>query len=490
MQSLLNLFEQLYHTFPYQVEPLPKAGSNRNYFRLYCSENEAIIGVIGKSIEENRSFLYLSEHFRNKGLPVPKILAISEDRTCYLQEDFGQLSLYEAVKEGREKGYFSPKEVQLLSQTIKLLPHIQIEGVKDLDFEACIEPRHFSPMAVMFDLNYFKYCFFKTLDLAYDEVLLENDFQKIAADLCKGNFNGFLYRDFQARNVLIAKDNTSHIIDYQGGMLGPLQYDVASFLWQASAKYPSTLRTLLVEEYLDELEKLILIDRKVFKKRLKLFVLFRLLQTLGAYGMRGFFERKKYFLESIPPAIENLKELLNSGVVRSYPYLEKILSKVIALPQLQAVKTKKISHSKYERQGELVIRVNSFSYKHGIPDDPSGNGGGYVFDCRSTHNPGRYEEYKTLTGLDQEVMDFLEEDKEILTFLASVYPLAEHHVERFLERGFTHVMFSFGCTGGRHRSVYSAQHLAEHLSKKYGCEVHLWHREQQINQVFERREKL
>ena len=132
----------------------------------------------------------------------------------------------------------------------------------------------------------------------------------------------------------------------------------------------------------------------------------------------------------------------------------------------------------------LVVRVFSFSYKKGIPADESGNGGGYVFDCRSTHNPGRYEPYKQLTGLDQPVIDFLEQDGEILTFLEHVYALADTHVARYIERGFTLLMFSFGCTGGQHRSVYSAQHLAEHLHEKFGVEVQLVHREQQISTCF------
>ena len=128
----------------------------------------------------------------------------------------------------------------------------------------------------------------------------------------------------------------------------------------------------------------------------------------------------------------------------------------------------------------MLVTIYSFSYKKGLPVDTSGNGGGYVFDCRGTHNPGKYEQYKTLTGLDQPVIDFLENDGEILTFLESVYALVDHHVARFIERDFTHLQVAFGCTGGQHRSVYCAEHLAAHLAGDIGVKVHLIHRERGI----------
>lgn len=487
MQGLLLLFEQHFGAPPAKIEPISKAGSNREYIRLSCEDGRTVVGVIGQSVAENNCFLYLSQHFAEKALPAPAIIAISDDRMRYLQEDLGTVALYDLLKEGRQSGNYSPKERQFIRQAIRLLPHIQIKGAENLDTERLMQPQVFTPMAAMFDLNYFKYCFFRTTDTPFDEVRLEEDFQRLSQDLCEDVHQAFLFRDFQARNIMVKNSGELAVIDYQGGRLGPLHYDVASFLWQASACYDPTLRNEMVEEYLDELSTLLEVDKPKFKEKLQLFVFFRLLQVLGAYGMRGYFERKKHFINSIPPAIESLQQLLAEGVARDYPYLGSLLNEMVALPKFANRPSQgEKSISKYDNQGDLVVSVYSFSYKRGIPEDTSGNGGGYVFDCRSTHNPGRYDQYKPLTGLDQPVIDFLEEDGEIITFLESAYRLAERHVERFIERGFTHVMFSFGCTGGRHRSVYSAQHLAEHLHRKYGVEVRLCHREQGIQQVFDR----
>ena len=349
------------------------------------------------------------------------------------------------------------------------------------------------------------HCFLKPTDIDFHELKLEANFRLLAKDLVADDAHSFLYRDFQARNVMLDGDGNPWFIDYQGGRQGPYYYDVASFLWQASARYPNKLRRRLVAEYYDALSKVTEVpSKRQFVSRLSLFVLFRTLQVLGAYGFRGYFERKRHFIESIPPAMDNLREMLGGDY--PYPYLIDLLRRLTELPQFAprerpaAVRGDGFrittvnpyephptdgpaTYSKYDGKGPLVVRVYSFSYRKGIPEDESGNGGGYVFDCRSTHNPGRYQEYKQLTGLDQPVIDFLEQDGELLDFLKSVYRLADFHVERFIERGFTHLMFSFGCTGGQHRSVYSAQHLAEHLHRKYGIEVRINHREQHISQV-------
>lgn len=487
MQTLLHLFKATFGNSPAKVEQLAKAGSNRQYVRFIRKEGDTVIGVIGQSLEENRCFIYLSRHFAAKGLPVPHIIAVSEDCRCYLQQDLGTRSLYDAVKGGRENGArYSEEELALVARAIRLLPHIQIEGADDLDFTQCLQPREFNHTAAMFDLNYFKYCFFRTTDMEHDEVRLQEDFERLAEDLSQGEHKTFLFRDFQARNIMLDAAGNPYVIDYQGGMLGPITYDVASFLWQASARYSAEIRERMVEEYLDELGTLSAVDKPAFRKRLRLFVFFRILQVLGAYGMRGYFERKKYFIDSIPPAIQSLRELLEQGVAVSYPYLEETLQRMVQLPQFnEPVKELgKASQSPFDNSGPLVVEITSFSFKNGIPQDGSGNGGGYVFDCRSTHNPGRYEEYKKLTGLDEPVIRFLENDGEILPFLDCAYKLAEHHVQRFIERGFSHVMFNFGCTGGQHRSVYCAQHLAEHLHQKFGVEVQLLHRKQNISQTF------
>lgn len=535
MEKLLQLYKSRFGHAPETTESLPKAGSNRHYVRLTC-DGQSVIGVVSPDVRENRCFVYLSRHFAERGLPVPEIFAVSDDATCYLQTDLGQTSLYQALKRGREAGaQYDESERKLIAKTIRLLPHVQVTGAEAIDEAQLLPPTRFDEQAAMFDLNYFKYCFLKTADLAYDEVRFEKDLQTLAADLvkaagCPANGQGqplttFLYRDFQARNVMLVDAKKPHFIDYQGGQVGPLQYDVASFLWQASARYPQTLREAMIEEYIEELRTLCDFDEEAFRSKLHLFVLFRIMQVLGAYGLRGYFERKQYFIDSIPPAIQNLRRQLLDGVCLPYPYLEEVLHQLVSLPKFNEVpaapsnlppkgeasgsKSKdisgksEVSNHKSEvlsgaaapapaggRAGEgapLVVRVFSFSYKKGIPADESGNGGGYVFDCRAPHNPGRYEQYKHLTGLDAPVIKFLEDDGEILQFLDHIYPIADAHVARYIERGFTSLMFSFGCTGGQHRSVYSAQHLAEHIHQRFGVEVRLCHREQGISVTLPRK---
>lgn len=488
MKQLLSLYKEWKGQAPLKIESLPKAGSNRQYVRMTGEDGQSVIGVMGTSTDENNCFVYLANHFTEEGLAMPQIYAVSPDRLCYIQEDLGHTALYDALASARSNGYqYDASHKTLLSQTIRALAHIQVEGAVGLDFTKCIQPIRFDHQAAMFDLNYFKYSFLKTTDLPFDEIKLEADLQRMANDLASDeDEHFFLYRDFQARNVML-KDGRPYFIDFQGGMQGPLQYDIASFLWQASARYPQTLRNELINDYIDEVRTLLpTFNESQFRQRLQLFVLFRILQVLGAYGLRGYFERKKYFLDSIPLAIQNLRRQLLEDAAKAYHYLEQTLQRMVALPQFDHQAEKPLgpaSVSKYDGKGPLVVRVFSFSYKKGIPEDTSGNGGGYVFDCRSTHNPGRYDQYKPLTGLDQPVIKFLEDDGEILTFLDSVYKLADAHVERYMKRGFTDLMFSFGCTGGRHRSVYSAQHLAEHLHQKYGIEVRLQHREQNISTV-------
>lgn len=498
MQQLILLYKETFGVAPVKVETLPKAGSNRQYVRM-TADTEAkascpasVIGVIGTDVAENHAFVYLALHFAEHHLPVPEIYAVSEDQSRYLQQDLGNRSLYAAVAHGRDGGgEYNEDEIQLLHRTVRLLPHVQIEGAEGLNFNELLEPIEFNRRAALFDLHYFKYCFLKTTDLPVNEVALEDDFERFADDLvaCSEGHTSFLYRDFQGRNVMLSNDDEPYLIDFQGGQRGPIHYDVASFLWQASAKYPQRLREELIRDYMDELASLISFDREAFREHLMLFVLFRLMQVLGAYGLRGYVERKQYFLNSIPHAIASLRRLLLEGVAAPYPILEDTLRRMVDLPRFNEISSKPQPTAEFlkkeaERERKpLVVRVFSFSYKRGIPADESGNGGGYVFDCRSTHNPGRYEPYKKITGLDPAVIKFLEDDGEILTFLDSVYALADAHCARYIERGFTDLMFSFGCTGGQHRSVYSAQHVAEHLNAKFGIEVRIVHREQGITQT-------
>ena len=507
MQKLIELYKSWSGEDPQHVEKLPGAGSNREYYRMTGNDGKTVVGCIGTSRDENHAFVYLAKHFASHHLPVPTILAVSNDERRYLQTDLGTVSLFDAIRGGREAGgRYTVKEQELLKQTVRLLPKMQVTGARELDFTNCYPQPAFDANSVLFDLNYFKYCFLKATELDFHELKLEADFRLLAKDLTEaGDEQGFLYRDFQARNVMLDSKDQPYFIDFQGGRRGPYYYDVASFIWQASARYPYKVRRELVYEYYNALKQYTEVPSPHrFVERLSLFVLFRLLQVLGAYGFRGYFERKAHFIESIPPAIRNLRELLDERNF-PYPYLTELLDRLTRLPKFQQVETTAAradgfkttdlnpykphpqdgpaTFSKYDAQGPLVVRVFSFSYTKGIPDDEAGNGGGYVFDCRSTHNPGRYEPYKKLTGLDEPVIRFLEDDGEILTFLESVYKLADAHVRRYIQRGFTNLMFSFGCTGGQHRSVYSAQHLAEHIHRKFGVEVRICHREQHISQT-------
>ena len=511
MEKLVELYDMWHNSMPVNTVRLAGAGSNRAYYRLFDEEGNSVVGVVGTSRDENHAFIYLSEHFTKRQLPVPQILAVSDDGLRYLQTDLGEVSLFDAIRGGREAGgRYNLDEQELLKRTIRQLPNIQIRGARELDWQNCYPQPEFDEDSVLFDLNYFKYCFLKPSDLDFNELKLEANFRLFAKDLTSEQCDSFMYRDFQARNVILDADGNPFFIDYQGGRKGPFYYDLASFLWQASERYSNKLRRELVLEYYNALQQYIEVPSvRHFVARLSLFVLFRTLQVLGAYGFRGYFERKKHFLDSIPPAMDNLRALLKLGEdVFPYPYMMDMLRRLTDMPRYAHIEEPAVSRadgykttdknvyaahpqdgpatfSKYDGKGPLRVRVFSFSYRKGIPADESGNGGGYVFDCRSTHNPGRYEPYKKLTGLDEPVIRFLEDDGEILTFLESVYKLADAHVQRYIDRGFTDLMFSFGCTGGQHRSVYSAQHLAEHIHNKYGIEVHVCHREQGIEQTLE-----
>lgn len=513
MDKLIELYTEWAGAEPAGVEKLPVQGSNRAYYRLTDADGMSVVGCVGTSRDENHAFIYLARHFAKRRIPVPKLLAVSGDELRYLQEDLGKQSLFDAIRGGREAGgRYNQREKRLLVSVIRELPNIQLRGARGLDWSNCYPQPEFDIDSVLFDLNYFKYCFLKPTELDFHELKLEANFRLFAKDLTSEPMDSFLYRDFQARNIMLDANDHPYFIDFQGGRKGPFYYDLASFLWQASAKYSFKLRRELVYEYYDALKNYTEVPSvRHFVNRLSLFVLFRTLQVLGAYGFRGYFERKKHFLDSIPPAIQNLRDVLKMGEkVFPYPYMLEMLRRLTELPRFAQLEQPAVNradgfritaqniyrahpqdgpatYSKYDGKGPLVVLVYSFSYRKGIPEDPSGNGGGYVFDCRSTHNPGRYEPYKKLTGLDEPVIRFLEDDGEILQFLESVYRLADHHVKRYIQRGFTSLMFSFGCTGGQHRSVYSAQHLAEHLHNKFGVEVIVNHREQNICQVLEAR---
>ena len=473
MKELEKLFEEYTKQKPESIYELPSSGSNRRYFRISGS-GITLIGAKGTSIEENIAFMEIAKHFKLKGLPVPQVLCASESKEFYLQEDLGDITLFNTIQQGRETSNFSPDEISLLKKTIATLPKLQFEGGKGLDYSICFPQPEFDERNVWFDYNYFKYCFLKTTGIEFSEIKLHDDLTKMAADLLEGgNEEVFMYRDFQARNVMLVNDNP-YFIDFQGGRKGPLYYDLASFVWQAKANYPTELKETLIETYREALKPYKDIPKEEFYRKLRLFVLFRTMQVLGAYGFRGYFEKKPHFLQSVPFAIDNLRKLIKDQPFTEYPYIQEILEELTSMSQFSDLRAER----------KLEVRIFSFSYKKGIPVDTSGNGGGYVFDCRAINNPGKYDHFKHFTGLDKEVIDFLEKDGEVTKFLSHVYELADAHVARYVQRKFTNLMFSFGCTGGQHRSVYCAQHLAEYLAKKYNISVILYHREQDIKQEF------
>ena len=455
------------------METLPASGSNRKYYRL-SSDESLLIGVVGESLKENHAFIALANHFYKQGLNVPRVVAVSDDGRYYLQEDLGDIVLFDRIKAGRNTGVFSQEEKALLHKTIRMLPDIQFKGAEGLDFTVCYPLPKFNIRSVMWDLNYFKYNFLKTTGMDFLEDNLENDFETMASILLQDETETFMYRDFQSRNVMLINDEP-FFIDFQGGRKGPIYYDLASFLWQAKANFPSELREELIDTYIKSLKKYLSIEKDTFRKQLRHFVLFRTLQVLGAYGFRGYFEKKPHFIQSIPFALNNLQELLKEGF-EEYPYLSELLEKMCNLKQFSDT-----------RKRELEVRVFSFAYKKGIPNDTSGNGGGYVFDCRAINNPGKFERYNNVNGLDEPVIRFLEEEGEIVSFLSHIYPLIDQHVKRYMERNFTSLMVSFGCTGGQHRSVYAAQRVAEYISNKFGIRVSLIHREQNLEQEFKKR---
>ena len=483
-QSLSQLFFETTGQKAAEQTALTASGSNRRYYRIESDDKTAsLIGVQGTSRDENHAFLYMAEHFMKRGLNVPQVMAVSDDEMNYVQQDLGNVLLFDYIAEGRKTGVFNVKEKEMLRKTMRELARFQVKGAEEFDFNQCYPQPEFNLRSILWDLNYFKYCFLKATGLDFQEDKLENEFERLAYILLQSKMSAFMYRDFQSRNVMVVeravsedseeKELVPYFIDFQGGRKGPVYYDVASFLWQAKANFHPDLREELVEVYLEELQKYMPVDREVFYETLKHFVLFRTMQVLGAYGFRGYFEKKPHFLQSIPFAIDNLRHLLKYAC-EDYPYLIEVLQHMTEMKQFKDVGVRK----------PLVVRVMSFSYKKGIPADPSGNGGGFVFDCRAVNNPGKYERYTHFTGMDEPVIQFLEEDGEIQPFLEQAYQLVDFSVKRYMDRGFQNLMVSFGCTGGQHRSVYSAEKMAQHINEKFGVEVQLIHREQNMEKQF------
>ena len=467
-EELIRLYETHFQEEMTAFEVLPPSGSYREYCRIK-SQNHQAIGTWNTDVSENRAFLEFSGHFRNEGIAVPEIYVVNENKTCYIQEDLGSLTLFDYLSRTRETEGFSEKIIAVYKRVLRELPKIQIVAGKNIDYRYCYPRAAFDKQSMMWDLNYFKYYFLKLAKIPFDEQALEDDFQHFSDYLLTTGNDFFMFRDFQSRNIML-HDNKVIFIDYQGGRKGALQYDLASLLYDAKADIPQSVRNELLDFYLDELEKYTTINREEFKAYFTGYVLIRIMQAMGAYGFRGFYEKKEHFLKSIPFALENLSYLLrNNNIPEKLPELFKVLEAVS-----QSAFLKKIG----AQQNRLTVSICSFSYKKGLPEDTSGNGGGFIFDCRAIHNPGRYEPYKQLTGKDPEVAVFLEKQSEIGDFLKHVYFIVDQSVETYLSRGFTHLSVCFGCTGGQHRSVYSAEKLADHLKNKFPVNIVLTHREQ------------
>jgi len=472
MQLMIDAISELYkdwkgggHT---QLDVLPQSGSERRYFRLYDT-NESVIGTYGANIKENEVFIYFSNQFRKKDLPVAKILAVNDTLTAYLQEDFGDRSLLHILEEKK----FTDEVYFLFKRSLEALAELHVKGDEGLNYNLCLTNAEFGKQAIMADLLYFKYYFLDALRRPYDKQKLIDDFEALSIYLTRTEYKYFMFRDFQSRNILVKDDNSIHFIDYQGGMKGAPQYDVASMLWQARANLPDEWKENLLVDYMNAFENLIAssLERNIFRSQYNGYVLIRLLQVLGAYGFRGLFERKAQFLTSIPLALRNLKWFFeNQSFGIAVPEFSKVLSLCVSDEVVEH-----FTPLQANEQTPLIVRICSFSYRKGIPQDETGNGGGFVFDCRGILNPGRIHEFKTMHGRDKSVIDYLEQRTRMNEFLNSVFDIVDITVEDYIGRGFESLAVSFGCTGGQHRSVYAADALARHLRNKFKVKIELKH---------------
>jgi aminoglycoside/choline kinase family phosphotransferase len=468
--NLESIFERWAEEPVVSIDEMPAHGSDRKYYRIY-GKTRLAIGTYNPDLKENIAFLSFSKHFRQIGLQVPEIYSQELDKNIYLEEDLGDETLFSFLTEIRGKEGFSEKIIELYKKVLFNLPRFQVEANTGLDYSVCY-PRHsFDRQSMMWDLNYFKYYFLKLAKIPFDEQHLEDDFKTFTDFLLTTDRDYFLYRDFQSRNVMIV-NNEPYFIDYQGGRKGALQYDLASILFDAKADIPQDVRKQLLDYYIDNLSDHLPVNREKFLEYYYGYVLVRIMQALGAYGFRGFYERKEHFLKSVPYAIQNLEWLLhNTELPIQIPALTDAWSKLVRSSYLRQFGDVKL---------RTTVRIQSFSYKRGIPLDEKGHGGGFVFDCRFLPNPGRYDEYKNLNGNDQPVIDFLEKEPDVHEFLKHVLQITDKVVLNYSKRNFTDVMIAFGCTGGQHRSVYFANRLAEHLQKNKDVDVELRHREQEL----------
>jgi aminoglycoside/choline kinase family phosphotransferase len=477
MQVMIDAVSQLYKSWkgrlPKSVEVLAQSGSDRRYFRLHSEDGKTVIATIGANVPENETFIYFSGHFKNRRLHVPEVLAASYDKTIYLQEDLGDISLLDLLE---QKGYVE-ETYNLFKESLHQLAKVQVLGDESLNYERCLTNKEFGRQAIMADLLYFKYYFLDGLRKPYDKQKLIDDFEALSSYLSFTEFKFFMFRDFQSRNIMVKENGSVHFIDYQGGMKGAPQYDVASMIWQARANLPDDWKEHLLEDYMNSFESIIEqpLDRAIFESQYHGYVLIRLLQVLGAYGFRGLFERKAQFLTSIPLALKNLRWFIeNNSLGISVPEFKRVIEMCVEEEIIQRFTPVQADHFT-----PLVVKICSFSFRNGIPQDVTGNGGGFVFDVRGIDNPGRHEQYKTIHGRDRAVMEYLERQTRMQDFLNAVFDMVDISVEEYIKRGFTSLAVNFGCTGGQHRSVYAADALARHLKNKYKVNIELCHVEQE-----------
>ena len=469
LDILKNLFEQHFQAPPEHVVPLQGelSGSGRKIIRLANAKGSAV-GVLYGVREENAAFLAFSKHFRGHGLPVPEIYAEDLEHGAYLEEDLGDTTLFEFLSKNRTGENIAPQVVEAYRKVVAVLPRFQVEASRDLNYDVCYPISSFDRQSIAWDLNYFKYYFLRLAGIPFNEHVLEDDFSRLTEFLLSAPRDYFLYRDFQSRNILL-RHGDPFFVDYQGGRKGALQYDIASLLYDAKADLPPDLRQQLLDHYLDALAGFIPLDREAFLRHYYGYVYIRIMQALGAYGFRGFYERKVHFLQSVPYALKNLRWLLHHvRLPVPLPALMDAFKGMLASEKLQSLATD---------ADNLVVRIFSFSFHHALPRDESGNGGGFVFDGRSLPNPGREERFKTLTGKDAQVIDYLNQQETVHQFLASVLSLVDSSIANYQQRGFKNLMVSFGCTGGQHRSVFLAEQLAKRLRARNGLEVLVRHLE-------------
>src|SRR5712692_1582743 len=469
MDVLKKLFEQHFHEPPDHLVALQGdlGGSGRKIIRL-SNEKTSAIGILYGGREENAAFLEFSKHFRRHGLPVPEIYAEALNQGAYLEEDLGDTTLFEFLSKNRTGDNIASQVVEAYRKVVAVLPRFQVEAGRDLNYSVCYPIASFDRQSIAWDLNYFKYYFLRLAGIPFNEQALEDDFSRLAEFLLSAPRDYFLYRDFQSRNILL-RAGDPFFVDYQGGRKGALQYDIASLLYDAKADLPPELRQQLLDHYLDRLSSFIQLDREAFLRYYYAYVYIRIMQALGAYGFRGFYERKAHFLQSVPYALKNLRWLLHHvRLPVPLPALMDAFKGMLASEKLQGLASE---------AENLLVRIFSFSFHRGLPKDETGHGGGFVFDGRGLPNPGREERFKHLTGKDAPVIDYLIQQESVHQFLAGVMSLVDASISNYQVRGFKSFMVSFGCTGGQHRSVFLAEQLAKRLRARNGLGVAVRHLE-------------